>query len=98
MISFKEDRINYTMNVKESGMCVVTLPYDKGFKVMVDGNEVEYEKVFDFLLGFKLENGEHEILITYVPEGFKIGVLCTLLGIVSLIALYVADKKKLISI
>ncbi len=98
MISFKEDIINYSMDVKESGVCVLTLPYDKGFTVKVDGKEVEYEKVFDFLLGFKLETGQHEILVTYVPEGIKLGAIFTVIGILSLIGLYILDKKKIINI
>ena len=98
MISFKEDRINYTMNVKEEGKCIVTLPYDKGFKVVVDGKEVESDAIFDFFLGFKLEKGEHNILITYMPSGFKIGLLLTFIGIISLISLYVLDKKKVINV
>ena len=98
MISFKEDRINYTMNVKEEGKCIVTLPYDKGFKVMIDGKEVESEAIFDFFLGFKLEKGEHNILITYVPSGFKMGLLITFIGIISLISLYILDKKKVIKV
>ena len=98
MISFREDRINYTLNVKEEGKCLVTLPYDTGFKVLVDGNEVEYEKIFDFFLGFKLDKGNHEILITYVPTGFNIGVLTSLIGILLLISMFVLDKKKIIQI
>ena len=98
MISFKEDRINYTMNVKEEGKCIVSLPYDNGFKVLVDGKMVESEAIFDFFLGFKLEKGEHEILITYVPSGFTLGMILTIIGIASLILLYTLDKKKIIKI
>ena len=98
MISFKEDRINYKMNVKEEGKCLVTLPYDTGFKVLVDGQEVEYEKIFDFFLGFKLDKGDHEILITYVPSGFKLGLLLSITGLALFVALLILDKRKIITL
>ena len=98
MISFKEDRINYNMDVKEEGKCIVSLPYDKGFKVSVDGKEVKSEAVFDFFLGFKLDKGKHNIVITYVPSGFYIGLIISIIGTVSLIILYVLDKKKIINV
>ena len=86
------------MNVKEEGKCIVSLPYDNGFKVLVDGKMVESEAIFDFFLGFKLEKGEHEILITYVPSGFTLGMILTIIGIAFLILLYTLDKKKIIKI
>lgn len=92
MLNFKEDRINYSMDVKEEGTCIVTLPYDKGFKVVVDGNVVESDKILDFFLGFKLSEGTHNIVITYVPSGFVLGSILTLLGIILLITLYLSDK------
>ena len=98
MQHFKEDKINYTMDVKKKGVCTVSLPYDDGFTVLVDGKKVEIKKVMDFLLGFDLDKGAHEIQITYMPKGFVLGSLLTLLGILSLITLFVLDKKRIIKI
>lgn len=98
MKSFTEDRINYKMNVKNKGVCTISLPYDKGFTILVDGKKVESKKVMDFLLGFDIEEGEHEILITYVPRGLVLGLGLTILGIILLISMYVLDKKNIIKI
>ena len=98
MKSFTEDRINYKMNVKNKGVCTISLPYDKGFTILVDGKKVESKKVMDFMLGFDIEEGEHEILITYVPRGLVLGLGLTILGIILLISMYVLDKKNIIKI
>ena len=96
--NFSADKMNYSLNVKSDGVCTVSLPYDKGFTVLVDGEKVETKKVFDFLLGFDIDKGEHEIRVTYMPVGFLPGFIISLLGILSLVGLYILDKKALIRV
>lgn len=98
IISFDETRINYNLNVKNAGTCAISLPYDDGFKVFVDGNEVEKKKVMDFMLGFDIDAGQHEILVTYRPVGLFLGALLTLGGILALIVIYILDKKSIIKV
>ena len=98
IISFDETRINYNLNVKNAGTCVISLPYDDGFKVFVDGEEVEKKKVMDFMLGFDVGVGQHEILVTYRPVGLLLGAIFTLTGILVLIAIYILDKKNIIKV
>ena len=52
-----------------------SIPYDKGWKVLVDGQETETEKYRDALLSFEVPDGEHELELKYVPEGLVPGVL-----------------------
>lgn len=96
--SYREDKINYTMDVHNKGVCVISLPFDEGFTVLLDGKQVEAKKVMDFMLGFDIDKGSHEILITYMPRGLRLGALLSIVGIISLIALYVLDKKRVIKI
>lgn len=98
IVSFDETRINYNLNVKNAGTCVISLPYDDGFKVFVDGKEVEKKKVMDFMLGFDVGVGQHEILVTYRPVGLLLGAILTLTGILVLIAIYILDKKNIIKV
>ena len=94
--SFREDRIYYTMDVRNKGVCTISLPYDKGFTVLVDGNKVETKKVMDFLLGFDIDKGTHEIIVTYVPDGFVLGTILSAVGILALILLLAIDKTRAI--
>ena len=94
--SFREDRIYYTMDVRNKGVCTISLPYDKGFTVLVDGNKVETKKVMDFLLGFDIDKGMHEIVVTYVPDGFVLGTILSAVGILALILLLAIDKTRAI--
>lgn len=96
--SFNEVNIEYTMDVKNEGACVLSLPYDEGFTVLVDGQKVETKKVLDFMLGFDITKGIHDIKISYMPKGFILGIILSLLGITILVTLYALDKNKLIKI
>ena len=98
MLNYSDGYLLYDLTARKNGRCVVTLPYDDGFKVLVDGIEVKKEKTMDFLLGFKVDKGTHRIEISYVPEGFMPGALLSALGIILFISVIVkfeiVDKKK----
>ena len=88
IINYDDTHINYNLDVKKSGTCMVSLPYDEGFTVYVDGNKVEIKSVFECFLGFDIDKGKHTINISYMPQGFILGVTMTILGIISLLLFY----------
>lgn len=59
-----------------------SIPYNKGWKVKVDGQSVKAEKAFGAMLAFKLEPGDHQLTITYSPPGFKLGLFFACLSLV----------------
>ena len=98
MKSFSDSKMSYTIDVKKKGTCVITLPYDDGFTIKVDGNKVDYKETMDFLLGFELDRGTHVVELNYTPRGLKEGLVLSFVGILALIAIickneYI-DKRK----
>lgn len=93
MKKFDETHISYNLDVKKEGKCILTLPFDKGFTVKVDGVSIEPEPILDLFLGFSVEKGNHSIEISYMPEGFVLGVMLSILGFISLIAIYIYNKN-----
>lgn len=72
---------------------LLTIPYDEGFKIKVDGSDVEYKEAYEALISFRVLEGEHEIEITYCPKGFKIGVITSLLTGVIIVIYFIYEKK-----
>ena len=73
-----------TIDVDEKGIFFTSIPYDKGWKITVDGKKLEQEEtiaIADAFLGFPLEEGTHEIELAYTPVGFIIGRNITFIGI-----------------
>ncbi len=63
------------------GVVFTTIPYDEGWKITVDGNEVELVPVLnDSLIAFKAEPGQHEIEMKYEPDCVKYGVILSIIG------------------
>ena len=75
----------------DSSVMFTSIPYDKGWTVKVDGKVVETRKIWNSLLGFAITNGEHTIELSFIPEGWKIGVG---ISIVSLIVFFGLIYKK----
>ncbi len=81
--SFTERSFKGKVSAEMGQMLMFSIPYDKGWKVLVDGREKETVRVGDAFLGVHLPEGDHEVSMTYTPEGFgrgwKISLLCILL-------------------
>ena len=73
-------------------LLLITIPYDQGLTIKVDGKEAEYFKVLDTFIGIEVEKGEHTIEITYFPKGLKLGIF---ISITSLIFLLIYTKIKI---
>jgi uncharacterized membrane protein YfhO len=66
----------------DGGTLMITLPYEKGFKVFVDSKQVDYKVVLDTFIGIDLEKGEHEIVVEYEQPGLKLGFFMSIISFV----------------
>ena len=93
--SFKGDNVmSGTVSCDEDGWFNLSVPYDKGFNVTVDGENREYQAVDTAFIGFPLEKGEHEIEITFKAPMLREGKVLSIAGFILIIALGVFDLIK----
>ena len=78
------------VNSEKDDMLFVSIPYDRGWHITVDGEKAESEKVLGVLTGVRLNKGKHSIDMRYVPRGLLVGTIISLAGIVLLI---ISNKK-----
>lgn len=87
-----------SINTPEGGTMFTSIPYDKGWKIWVDGTAVSGRPVLDAFLGVDLEPGEHKIRLSYEPQGLKTGAVITGVSAAAVAALAVCgwmkNKKK----
>ena len=68
---------------ESDSMILSTIPYDKGWKVLVDGVEVETYETLDALMAFDIpEAGEHTLEMIYSPRIYTVGMIISISGIV----------------
>ncbi len=72
---------------------LLTLPYDAGWSVWVDGEPWEAEKRYDTLLAIDLPEGTHEVTLRFVPQGLVAGTAVSAVSLV-LLCLLVLWKRK----
>ena len=60
----------------------LSLPYSDNFTIKVNGKKIGYRRCFTGFTSFDLDRGNNEISITFMPKGFKLGVLLSCLGLI----------------
>ena len=89
----EDNVIQGTIRVKKDGWFITSIPYDKHFKIYIDGKETEIQKVNTAFLGCKIESGNHELKIIYHAPGTT-GKVLSLIGIAGFVLVLVQEKRK----
>lgn len=66
-----------SIHMDQPGLLYTSIPYDKGWTVLVDGEETETRKLFDTFLTVELPEGSHTVEMSYEPQGLRLGALIT---------------------
>ena len=90
----EDNVIQGTIRVKKDGWFITSIPYDKHFKIYIDGKETEIKKVNTAFLGGKIESGNHEVKIIYHAPGTTTGKILSLIGIAGFLLVLVREKRK----
>lgn len=91
---WSDDHIMGTYTTSENNTTVLTtLPYDEGWKIYVDGEQIEYSKTLDALITFTIESaGEHSVEFKYAPTSFTLGLAISILSLVLFIFIIIFEK------
>ena len=90
----EDNVIQGTIHAKKDGWFITSIPYDKHFKIYIDGKETEIQKVNTAFLGCKIESGNHEVKIIYHAPGTTTGKVLSLIGIAGFVLVLVQEKRK----
>lgn len=93
--SFKDTKIKGTITANKAATLIFSIPYDKGWRVYIDGRKVETSALYDALLSVQISEGSHEITLKYTPVNLIKGCLITALCIIILIGIYILKKKNI---
>ncbi len=89
----KGDYILGNITLKEEAYFTLSIPYDDGFEIKVNEEEVEYEKVNNAFIGLKLDKGFNEIIIEYKAPYKSEGLVISVVGVIALIGYIVVEKR-----
>lgn len=95
--SYSDTGLEGTIDVQQDGLFFLSIPYDPGWSLYVDGVKTDYYTFQDAFICLDLEEGQHEIRLSYMPDGLIPGAaisVCTLIGLAGYELLMWRRKKK----
>lgn len=84
----------FDLTLDADGYLATTIPYDRGFDIYVDGEQVPVEKIDDLYIGAKLPAGTHQVVIEYHIPGFIIGLLATTIGWLIIGYMFITERHR----
>ena len=82
------------VNTANDGVLQISIPYDEGWKVYIDGTQAETFTSGIKYIGVNLSAGAHEIKLEYQMIGMREGVIASCLGIITLLVIGIIQYKK----
>ncbi len=91
---FSDTRIKGRINAKKAGVLYLSIPYEKGWSVYIDGEKAETFPVLNAMLGVNASAGEHEIELRYAPDGFVVGLIASGSALLLFVAFAFVESKR----
>lgn len=93
LTQWEDTKLKGTIAAAEPGTIFLSIPYDKGWHVKVDGQDVITRKVFGAFTGIDVSAGLHTITMQYMPQGLKMGALISMIAVGLLLLLLLKSSK-----
>lgn len=78
----------FNTDFDKDSLVVLSIPYDRNFRVSVDGKRVEPTEALEMLMGVDIPAGKHVVELKYIPAGTVTGVIVSAAGIVMFIIFF----------
>ena len=75
LTSWTDTSLEGMISCDQEGWMFTSIPYDEGWKILVDGKEQKPEKILDSFVGIWLSAGSHTVAMEYTPKGLIPGAL-----------------------
>ena len=92
--SYSGDTVKGSVSAEEESVLFLSIPYDKGWKAYLDGEEVPTLKNINIgFTGIRISAGEHQLELRYSHWGMKAALAGSLLGLAGLIYTIIRRRK-----
>ena len=93
-VQYDSTHVSGSLHLEQEGRLILSVPYEKGWKVLLNGERVEPATFGGALIALDLQPGDYELAMEYVPYGFWGGVLVSVVSIVTVAVLYFLDRRR----
>ena len=93
-VSFDSTHIDGILRMEEAGRLILSVPYEKGWSVTLNGEKVDPERFGGALMAFDLQQGEYVLEMKYVPYGKWVGFWISIFSVAVLCLIRLFHKTK----
>jgi len=86
--------VSFRTEAAEDGFVLTSIPYEKGWKVTVDGESCEVIPYQEALVGFYVGKGNHVVKMEFTHQGGRIGGIISAVGLLSGAAVAILIKRR----
>ncbi|MCI8544352.1 MAG: YfhO family protein [Lachnospiraceae bacterium] len=93
-VTWESDFLTGSIAMEKEGRLILSVPYEAGWQVLVNGQETEGELFGGCLMAFDLEPGEYRFEMKYVPQGSGAGIAVSMVSIAVFGAVTAMGRRK----
>ncbi|MDO4522002.1 MAG: YfhO family protein [Eubacteriales bacterium] len=92
-VKFGADRITGSITLEQPQILCLSMTCSDGWSVYVDGEKRELLTANLMYMAVPLESGAHEVELRYRTPGYDLGMIVSLVGVVSFLGISVCNRK-----
>ena len=73
------------ISVEKAGVLWLSVPYDTGWNIWLNGKKVEYKQILNCFIGIDVNAGDYDLTMKYTPPYFRSSLMVTLISVTILI-------------
>lgn len=89
-----DDHISGKIALEEPGRLILSVPYEDGWTICLNGSKTEGELFGDCLVAIDLEPGEYEIEMTYRAAGANAGIAVSIVCVLLFVSIIAVRKRQ----
>lgn len=94
LISYEANSVNFKTKSDKNTLLFLSDAYYPGWNAYIDSNKTPILRADYALRAVPIPQGNHSVIFKYEPNSFKYGLLLSVVGIMSVVALMTISKKK----
>ena len=92
--SFTNNGFDVDIKSDHDTFALIIVPYDEGWSAYNNGKKIDVEKVDNGLVGIPIHKGNNKIHFSYLPKGFIVGAIVSIMSFITYIILKIFESRK----
>ncbi len=93
-VTYDSTHIRGEITMTEPGRMIVSVPYEDGWQIRINGVETEASGFGGSLMAFDLQPGEYVVEMNYIPEGLFWGIIVSIVSLLCFVVLVIVSRRK----